>query len=171
MAEMWDLFDAQRQRLNITMQRGDPVPEGAHHVVADIWTITPDGRILLTQRAPGKKFAGMWECTGGSVVAGETSEEGACRELMEEVGIHVSPSQMELMHSIRVFERFVDTYLLHVEVDVNKLILQECEVSAAKLVTFEELCELFGCGVVMPRERFPLYREKLRHAVESVCKP
>jgi len=164
MAEIWDLYDSQRQDMHQTMQRGDPVPEGAHHVVVDIWTLTPDGRFLLTQRAPGKRFAGMWECTGGSVVSGENSLQGALRELEEETGMHAEPEGLELMHSVRVFERFVDTYLHRAEVDLSQLHLQDCEVCDAKLVSYAELCELFQAGTVMPRERFPLYRKLLAQA-------
>ena len=161
MAETWDLFDAERKSLHQTMQRGDPVPAGAHHVVADIWTITPDGRFLLTQRAPGKKYAGKWECTGGSVLAGESSEDGARRELHEETGLRAAPGQLKLIHSICLFERFVDTYVFHAPVVLDQLRLQACEVCDARLVTFDELCRLFAGGQVMPRERFPLYRAQL----------
>ena len=163
MAEYWDLYDADRRDLHQTMKRGDAVPSGAHHIVADIWTITPDGRFLLTQRAQGKTYAGMWECTGGSVQAGETSEEGARRELFEEVGLNVAAGQLKLLHSVRVFERFVDTYLCRSEINLSRLVLQDLEVSAAKLVTYDELCALFAKGEVMPRERFPLYQEQLKN--------
>lgn len=164
MAELWDLYDAERNALHQTMQRGEPVPFGAHHVVVDIWTLTPDGRFLLTQRAPGKRFAGMWECTGGSVLAGESSEAGARRELQEETGLQAGAGELLLLHSVRVFERFVDTYLYRASVDLNQLQLQDCEVCDAKLVSFEELCALFQAGTVMPRERFPLYRHMLAQA-------
>ena len=164
MAEIWDLFDEQRQSLHQTMERGTPVPAGAHHVVADIWTLTPDGRFLLTRRAPGKRCAGMWECTGGSVLAGESSEEGARRELREEVGLCAGPGELKLLHSIRLFERVVDTYLFRAEVDLSKLVLLEGEVCDAKLVRFDELCALFQSGTVMPRERFPMYRSLLAAA-------
>lgn len=33
----------------------------------------------------------MWECVGGSVLRGESSVDGAVREVKEEVGIDLSP--------------------------------------------------------------------------------
>ena len=56
------------------------------HVVAGI--IRDDaGRILLTQRPPGKHLAGLWEFPGGKRESGETPQQALRRELHEEIGI------------------------------------------------------------------------------------
>ncbi len=47
-----------------------------------------NGRVLLIQRARAP-YAGLWTLPGGRVEPGETSEEAAARELMEELGITV----------------------------------------------------------------------------------
>ena len=43
--------------------------------------------ILLIHRAPGREFAGLWQCVTGKLEAGETMVEGALRELAEETGL------------------------------------------------------------------------------------
>lgn len=45
--------------------------------------------ILLLQRADGSAMAGQWFLPGGMVEAGETPEEGARRELLEESGLEI----------------------------------------------------------------------------------
>jgi 8-oxo-dGTP diphosphatase len=49
--------------------------------------IDVDGRVLLAQRPEGKSMAGLWECPGGKIEAGETPEGALIRELHEELGI------------------------------------------------------------------------------------
>ena len=44
---------------------------------------------MITQRHPDKKAGGMWEFSGGGVLAGETTKQAAVRELEEEIGISI----------------------------------------------------------------------------------
>jgi 8-oxo-dGTP diphosphatase len=56
-------------------------------LVAACALVDPDGRVLVTQRPPGKEMAGLWEFPGGKVEPGETPEATLVRELSEELGI------------------------------------------------------------------------------------
>jgi 8-oxo-dGTP diphosphatase len=56
-------------------------------LVAACALVDADGRVLITERPPGKKLAGLWEFPGGKVEPGETPEETVVRELGEELGI------------------------------------------------------------------------------------
>eukprot|EP00746_Dinoflagellata_sp_MGD_P145465 gnl/MRDRNA2_/MRDRNA2_78078_c0_seq1.p1 gnl/MRDRNA2_/MRDRNA2_78078_c0~~gnl/MRDRNA2_/MRDRNA2_78078_c0_seq1.p1 ORF type:complete len:448 (+),score=68.23 gnl/MRDRNA2_/MRDRNA2_78078_c0_seq1:156-1499(+) len=56
------------------------------------------GRILLTRRHQRMRtFPGAWVAPGGGVDPGETLSEAGVRELREETGLHVTPSQLELI--------------------------------------------------------------------------
>ena len=61
-------------------------------LVAACALIDADGRVLISQRPPGKHLAGLWEFPGGKVEPGETPEASLIRELKEELAIDVSAS-------------------------------------------------------------------------------
>jgi 8-oxo-dGTP diphosphatase len=47
------------------------------------------GDVLLAERPPGKKLAGMWEFPGGKIDEGESGEAALKRELKEELELDV----------------------------------------------------------------------------------
>jgi 8-oxo-dGTP diphosphatase len=59
------------------------------------------GRILLVERAR-EPLKGYWSLPGGVLEAGETLEQGVCREVREETGLEVAP-----LGVIEVFERII----------------------------------------------------------------
>lgn len=59
-------------------------------LVAAVALVDVDGRVLVSQRPPGKQLAGLWEFPGGKVEPGERPEETSIRELSEELGIAVA---------------------------------------------------------------------------------
>lgn len=157
MAEYWDMYDCNRKPLGKLHRRGVEIPEGEYHLVVEIWKRDDAGRFLMSQRHPDKPWALLWECTGGSVVAGEDSLTGAQRELEEELGISVSPEELKLVFS-SVNERntntIYDVYEVRWNGNVSQLKLQEGEVVDAKWVDFEELCAMEERGELVPPLRY-----------------
>lgn len=110
--EKWDLYDKNR---NITGEhiRGQKLPENGYHLVVHVWIKNSKGQFLISQRAANRKINPlMYECVGGSVLKGESSLEGALREVKEEVGINLNPQSGKIVFSkIRDFvddKRFND---------------------------------------------------------------
>ena len=90
--EVWDLYTAGRKRTGKTHIRGEKIPESCYHLVVHVWIKNSKGQYLISQRSANRPtFPLMWECVGGSVVAGEDSLTGAIREAKEEVGIDLLP--------------------------------------------------------------------------------
>lgn len=64
-------------------------------LVAAAALIDTNDCVLIAQRPEGKQLAGLWEFPGGKLHPGESLESALVRELAEELGISVEPSQLE----------------------------------------------------------------------------
>lgn len=144
MAEYWDAYDRLFNKIeNVTLIRGEPIPEGMFHYVCEIMVQHTDGTYLVMRRDYDKNFGGLWEMSaGGSVQKGETPVEGAIRELKEETGINVS-------EMTELFKFFNDPYnsihiafMCETDCDKNSVTLQEGETIAYKWMTKEEFLKL-----------------------------
>ena len=56
--------------------------------------ILDNDRVLLSRRPPGSHLEGLWEFPGGKLEVGETAQECAAREALEETGMIVSPDDL-----------------------------------------------------------------------------
>ena len=79
--------------------------EGEFHLVVYAWIRGGDGRYLLTKRSPNKGYPNMWECTGGSALAGDDSLTAALREVREETGLRLDPMRGRRVTSHKVTGR------------------------------------------------------------------
>ena len=160
MAEYWDLYDCERRPTGETHRRGEQVPEDRYHLVVQVWVRNDAGEFLISQRHPDKPFGMYWECTGGSVTAGEDSISGALREVEEELGITLVPEDFELIRTEcrECYRDFVDNYTARWNGNTSELKLQKTEVVDAKWVTFDELCAIDDAGGLVPTLKY--FREQ-----------
>ena len=142
--EFWDAYRRDFTRLeNVTLVRGEKIPEGAYHLVSDVIVRHTDGTYLLMQRDKRKHFGGLWEATaGGSALQGEDARSCAVRELREETGIEAE--------TITELGRVIDdrSQTLYVEFlcitgcAKHSVTLQEGETSAYRWVGRAELISM-----------------------------
>lgn len=90
MPELWDIYDKNRNITGKTIARGELMAEDEYHLVVQVWIKNDENKWLISKRAATKSQALKWEPTGGSVLAGEGSKEGALREVKEELGYRLT---------------------------------------------------------------------------------
>ncbi|WP_162287836.1 NUDIX hydrolase [Indiicoccus explosivorum] len=163
--EIWNVVDENRRDTGQFHSRGDQLTPGDYHVVVEIYTINPDGRLLVTQRDPVKTSPLSWEFTGGSITRGETSKEGALRELEEETSLIAAPDELQFLGELKRETHFLDSYIWKSAepIKLESLSLQTGEVCDARLVTLRELDEMNAAGSIVPTvwKRFELYRKTI----------
>lgn len=163
MKELWDLYDINKRKLGKQIERGMVLKSGEYHLAVDIWVINENNNILITQRHPDKDFGLLWECSGGAVVADESIIEGAARELSEETGLRLNLDKFNYIGTHIGENCILDTYLVNMDVEIEKLILQKEEVVSAKLVSQQEFQMMNDDKLVVPSVwyRFNLYKNQL----------
>lgn len=163
MAEFWDLYDINKNKLGRLHERGLPLNSGEYHLAVEIWVTNSNNQILLTQRHPDKPWGSYWECTVGSVIAGEDSLSGAIRELIEETGIKIIDKQIVFLGAMTTQDWIVDTYIVKLDTPTYNLKLQDGEVINAKWVNIYEFEDMCSKQVIVPAtiNRFNLYRDKI----------
>jgi len=163
MAEYWDLYDANRNPLGRIIKRGDAFAEGEYYVCCEVWMQNSEGKLLMTQRHPDKKAGGLWEFTGGGVLAGETTKQAALRELEEELGVTAEETDLSLLEVYQHKNYFMDIYVAKKDVEPAELVLQPEEVVDAKWVSHEELLQMIEEKQVVWSVglRYGTYAEKL----------
>lgn len=163
--EVWDLYDGERNPLGKTHIRGNKMQPGEFHIVVEVITLNADGRIFMTQRDPVKPLPMLWETTGGSVIAGESSLTGALRELEEETGLLARPEELRFLGQTKGGNYFLDSYVWRCKerIDMNALQLQAGEVHAAQLVNWIEFQQMNRERLIVPSvyQRMEFYFEKL----------
>ena len=140
--EFNDIYDRNRRRTGRLHVRGTRWRRGEFGLIVCVWVYDGKGRILLTQRAPEKSFAGTWENSGGAARAGENSRNAIARELFEETGIRAKLEDFELLESRRDRDAFFDFYCLKNATPIEDIVLQPGETTDAKWATFEEIHEM-----------------------------
>lgn len=153
--ELFDLYDARRTPTGQTMVRGEKTPQGLYRLVVHVCIFNSKGEMLIQQRQPFKDgWPNMWDVSvGGSVTVGETSQQGARRELREELGLDVNFDRMAPALTTTFTGGFDDFYVLHMELDPALLQLQESEVQAAKWASQAEVMEMLDREQFIPYQR------------------
>ncbi len=143
--EYFDVCTIDRKPLGKKAQRGSKLENGEYHLVVMAILQNENGEVLLTRRSQHKIAAGLWECTAGSVLAGENSRDAIIREVKEEIGltVHVSGNPIQ---EYSEEDALFDIWLIKIETNVQDLVLQTDEVDEAKYACLNEIRQIIHSG-------------------------
>ena len=151
MAELWDVYDIHRRKTGKLHKRGEPLGEGEYHLVIHVWVQNRRGEFLITKRTADRKpFPNLWECTGGSALAGEDSLAAALRETMEETGLDHQRSEKKCVLSYTRGDWHGDVWLFTCDFDLKSVRLQKEEADDVRLADKQTVLRLFRRGEFCP---------------------
>ncbi|PWM47422.1 MAG: hypothetical protein DBX47_00750 [Clostridiales bacterium] len=148
--ELWDVYDENRNLISRIHRRGDFLAKGDYHIVVHVWIQNTNGEFLLTKRTPNKGFPNMWECTGGSALAGEDSLTAAMREVEEETGLLLDPDAGRCIMTLKREDNFGDVWLFRQDFDLNDVVFQPNETCDAMWATETQIKKMKEDGILVP---------------------
>jgi len=149
--EYFDILDEKGNKTGKKKLRSEVHRDGDWHKAVYVWIVNPKGQILMQLRHPQKDLdPNMWDAAvAGHNIAGSDSLDTAVKEVKEEIGLTIDKNDLEYLFSHTgstarnngefINNSFYDYYLLVKDIDVNKLKLQEEEVTTVKFIEISEL--------------------------------
>lgn len=152
MAERLDIYDINRQKTEKNIIRWSHINDDEFISVVHVCVFDKAGRLLIQKRASGVvSYENMWDIScGGAVSMGETSQESAARELMEELGLSYQFDGIRPKFTINFRHGFQDYYVIDMDITEKDVILQKEEVQEAKFATLDEINSLIDNGLFIP---------------------
>lgn len=143
--EYWDIYDKDRNFTGKKKGKYEIWNEGEYHLATEAWVINSKKEILVQQRSDKCEILpGVWALTTGRVISGETTKQGAVRELKEELGIIIAENECELVSTYfkNRLGMIWDIYFVRKDVALDEVTLQEEEVARVKFVSTDEFREM-----------------------------
>ena len=149
--EYFEAFDGEGNPSDTIRERGFIHSRGLWHRTVHVWVHRGRGEILLQKRAANKdSHPGVWDVSAaGHIAVGETPEQGAVREVHEELGIVVEKRELRFVEQtsrtlVSAKGFFIDrehtsVYLYAYTGDVKELSPDPGEVSELRFIGTAEL--------------------------------
>ncbi len=174
--EKIDVLNEKGEKTGEVISREEVHRLGLWHKCVHIWIVNHKGEILLQKRSPQKATnPNKWTtATSGHLSAGDSSTEGAMRELSEEIGLNVNENELEYLFTVKesdvnnnqkkqiIEKEFTDVYLIRKDIAIANLKLQEEEVSSVKWFSPDEFKKM----VIENDENLVSHREMQMKIIE-----
>lgn len=167
--ELVDVLDENGEPTGEVKARKAVHRSGELHRTVHVWIMNSQKEVLLQKRAQRKNtHPGLWDMAcAGHIVHGDTSLETAVKEIREELGVDIPPSDITYIFSIR--SRYVhnsgrtvdyelhDVYGVRMDIPLSAFVLQAEEVEAVRyvgLADFQRMVLAKDPGLVPHFEEF-----------------
>jgi len=145
MQELLDVLNKNGEKSGQKVSRQECYEYGFLHSCVIIWVLNKNYEILVQRRARNKiSFGGKWDkSVGGGVDSGETSVIAAIRESREELGLDITPNQLEFIGKLPdeynvgagTAKVIIDSFVVVGDYKISDMILQPEEVDEVKYVS------------------------------------
>lgn len=113
-------------------------------------------QLLLTKRADTKHLAGTWEFPGGKVASQESFKMALRRELLEEVGIHITQTRKIIEFNHRYDDYYIHFQVYEITQYLNKISAKEGQpIRWVKLKELDEVQFPAANNVIIDALRLP----------------
>lgn len=147
--ELIEILDDAGRPTGVTKLKSEAHRDGSWHRAAHVWLYNSHGEILLQLRAKGKQlYPGTWDLSAaGHVAVGEEPVAAAARELEEELGLRVAPSELKFFKMVKNSppypgfsnNEFYFVYFCKFDGRADELKLQGEEVEAARFFSIDQV--------------------------------
>ncbi len=162
--EIWDVYDENGNLTGRTMKRGIPA-EGDFMLCVHIYLYNEKGEFLIQKRSKYKaSHPGEWDVTGGAVLAGEKSLDGAIRETKEEVGLDIKNCDTYYAGRTKKKCRLADIYFVKTDAKIDECVVQKEEVDEVKYVSTNKMLDIMK----NIRKRDDIYMNIIENAIDKL---
>lgn len=148
--EKWDIYNKDFTKTKKKVFRGDKLGDDEYHMVINAWIVNDKNQFLITQRVATKPHGLMWECTGGSALAGESDIDACVREIKEELNIDIDVTTAKFLGmTTRYYKNCPDilrVYIFKDNTPLKNVAIQQEEVAAAQWATKKTILRLIEEG-------------------------
>ena len=154
MSELRDIYDKNRMKTGKIKKREDKLLNDEFFMASYVCWFNMNSEMLIQKRQSDKKsWPSVWDFSvGGCSIAGETSQQTAEREMMEEIGYKRCFKDDKPNFSVNVSNGFFDFYLIKENININCLNFQYKEIEQIKWASEDEIIELLGKKEFVPHE-------------------
>ena len=149
-SEMLDILDKEGNKIGKSERRDVVHQKGLWHRTVHVFMINSKNEVLLQLRSKEQlSFPSKWHLSaGGHIEAGQEPVNAAQREMEEEIGLALSLSEFKkigtakVIHEVKqsnfIDNEYCDIFVVHKDVDIHNLKLQEKEVQEVRWIPMKD---------------------------------